>query len=215
MKVDSGVSFDGIAKAYQWMEYLSLGKLLEQTRFHYLDAGRLKGCRQALVLGDGDGRFCARLLEVERELRATAVDGSAAMLALLVRRCARARERLTPQQADVRFYQPARNSDLVVTHFLLDCLTQLEVEALVAELTPTLRPKALWLVSEFRVPSGWLRWPAWVLVRSLYLAFRILTGLRVTRLPDYAAALRANGFAVVAEERKLFGVLTTELWQLQ
>ena len=47
-----------------------------------------------------------------------------------------------------------------------------------------------------RVPEGWLKWPAWWLVRGLYFAFQVLTGLRVTRLPDHRSAMEAVGLAV-------------------
>ena len=46
--------------------------------------------------------------------------------------------------------------DLIVTHFVLDCLTQPELDALVAHLTHLIAPalRALWLISDFRIPSG-------------------------------------------------------------
>jgi hypothetical protein len=58
-----------------------------------------------------------------------------------------------------------------------------------------------------------MRWPAWALVRGLYLAFRVLTGLRVTRLPDYAAALEACGFELAAERRFLSGLLVAQVFR--
>jgi SAM-dependent methyltransferase len=204
--------FDGIAWAYRWMEYLSLGTLLERTRWFHLDAGRLNGCRRALVLGDGDGRFTARLMERNGRARVEAVDASAGMLRLLERRCSGFGERLTARHGDARVFEPRDRPDLVVTHFFLDCLTQDEVAALVERIVPSLGVGGLWLVSEFRVPEGWLKWPAWMLVRGLYLAFQLLTGLRVTRLPDYASVLGGSGFELVEEKQLLGGVLVTELW---
>ena len=57
-----------------------------------------------------------------------------------------------------------------------------------------------------------MRLPAGAIVRLLYLAFRILTGLRTTQLPDHATALTAAGFTMAAEHRSLAGLLATELW---
>jgi SAM-dependent methyltransferase len=205
--------FDPIARAYRWMEYGSLGNLLERTRFAHLDAGRLDGARRALVLGDGDGRFTARLLRRNRAVRVTAVDASAEMLGLLRKRCAGDAGRLEARLGDAREFGPAERADLVATHFFLDCLEQGEVESLVARVVGAMERDGRWVVSEFRVPEGWLRWPAAMLVRGLYLAFRVLTGLRVTRLPDHAGALRKAGMALTAERRLLAGVLTTQVWQ--
>ena len=52
--------FDHIARAYRWLEYISLGPLLSRTRNCYLEL--LQDRTRALILGDGDGRFTARLL---------------------------------------------------------------------------------------------------------------------------------------------------------
>lgn len=205
--------FDAVARAYRWMEYLSLGTMLERARFWALDAGWLDQCCGALVLGDGDGRFTARLMVRNPEVRVQAVDLSAAMLRLLERRCRVSAARLSTAQADARHFSAAGGADLVATHFFLDCLEQQEVEELVRRVAAGLAPGATWVVSEFQVPHGWLRAPAAILVRGLYLAFRILTGLQVTRLPDHARALRDCGFALAAEERLCGGLLVAQVWK--
>lgn len=208
-------NFDRVARVYRWCEYLALGSLLQRTRTCHLS--RLQHCRRALVLGDGDGRFTAALLHANPTLSVTAVDHSGAMLRLLGLRSHFAAPRLQTYQADVRDYRPDAASgklDLVATHFLLDCLGQAEVDALVESVVPALAPGACWLVSEFRVPPGALRWPARLYIRSLYAAFGLLTGLRIRQLPDHAAALARVGFAPVAVQHSLFGILTAELWRL-
>ncbi|MCU1251115.1 MAG: Methyltransferase type 12 [Edaphobacter sp.] len=103
--------------------------------------------------------------------------------------------------------------DLIVTHFFLDCLTQPELNTLITRIAPTLTPGALWLISDFRIPNGVMRLPARALIRSLYLAFRILTGLRSTHLPDHATPLAQAGLTRIAQQHSLAGLLTTELWQ--
>jgi SAM-dependent methyltransferase len=205
-------NFDLVASAYRWMEYLSLGNLLERTRFRPLEAGSLDDSRSALVLGDGDGRFTARLLRRNPGVRVTAVDASAGMLRLLRRRCAPFADRLSVRRCDARAFLPESRLDLVVTHFFLDCLGDREVHELVERVAPSLEPGARWVVSEFAVPEGWLKWPAGAFVRGLYLAFRLLTGLTVSRLPDYASALEASGFRRSETGKLLGGVLVSEVW---
>ena len=174
----------------------------------------LPRCRRALILGDGDGRFTAELLCQQPELQAKAVDASRAMLRVLRRRVRSrvAKPRLSTTAADLRGYTPRFAPDLIVTHFVLDCLTQRETEALVERLTPLLTPGGLWLVSEFHVPDGLLHWPARLYIRSLYLAFRLLTSLRVTRVPDYETPMRRAGLVLLREHRSLGGLLRAQLW---
>lgn len=200
-------NFDHLALPYRWLEYLTLGPILQRTRTHHLPA--LIYTRRALLLGDGDGRFTAALLHAYPTLHAEAVDGSPAMLSALGRRS----PSVTLRHADLRTYAPAYQPDLITTHFVLDCLTQAEVDSLIFRLTPQLAPAGLWLVSDFRIPRGLLHWPARFYLRALYLAFRILTGLRVTHLPDYATPMRQAQLHLIAEHRALFGLLTTQLWQ--
>jgi SAM-dependent methyltransferase len=208
--------FDLIARPYRWLEYLTLGRALERCRLHYLQ--NLLQQRHALILGDGDGRFLAQLLASNPHLQADAVDTSAAMLRLLRERCEsiayNAAARLqTHQDSALTVPIETKSYDLIVTHFFLDCLSQPELKSLVTRITPNLTPGALWLISDFRIPGGLMRVPAKFIIRTLYLAFRILTGLRTNRLADYAAPLTQAGLTKIAHKHRLAGLLVTELWQ--
>ena len=210
-------NFNFIARPYRWLEYITLGRSLERCRFHYLPS--LLQQKRALVLGDGDGRFLAHLLAQNPHLQADAVDTSATMLTLLRNRCEAATpniaHRLRIHHTNALTFSSAHGEkyDLVVTHFFLDCLTQPDLEALIARICPTLTSNAFWLVSDFRIPSGPMRLPAKLIVRSLYLAFRILSGLKTTHLPDHTTPLNHAGFTRISHHHRLAGLLTTELWQ--
>jgi cyclopropane fatty-acyl-phospholipid synthase-like methyltransferase len=211
--VSAPANFDRIARPYRILEYLTLGKILERTRMHFLP--RLPASGNVLVLGDGDGRFLEHLLATNLGLRATALDSSEEMLRLLRERCAPYASRLRTLHGDALGFIPPANAsyDLLVTHFFLDCLTEPQLDELVQHLSAALAPDALWLFSDFRIPPGSMRWPARILVRSLYLAFRVITGLRVTQLPNHGPFLSAAGFRRIDRQLFFFGILTTELWQ--
>jgi SAM-dependent methyltransferase len=208
-------NFDSVARPYRWLEYLTFGPTLQRCRTHYLP--QLLNQHHALVLGDGDGRFLAELLARNLTLQAEAVDTSAAMLQLLHHRCEAVAPGTTARLRTLRsnaLTVPLEGPyDLIVTHFFLDCLTQPELNALIARITPALAPGALWLISDFSIPRGPMHLPAELLVRSLYFAFRILTGLRTTRLPDHATPLTHAGLTRIFHQTRLAGLLTTELWQ--
>jgi ubiquinone/menaquinone biosynthesis C-methylase UbiE len=210
-------NFNLVARPYRWLEYLTLGRALERCRLHHLP--QLLHQTSALILGDGDGRFLAQLLTQNPHLHADAVDTSLTMLHLLRQRCyataLNTEARLQTHQTNALTYTPTLTYDLVVTHFFLDCLTQPELNTLITRITPSLSPQALWLVSDFRIPTGPIRLLAKLLVRTLYLAFRVLTGLRTTHLPDHQTPLAQAGFRCLSQHQSLFGILTTQLWQLQ
>ena len=206
-------NFNPIARPYRWLEYVTLGPTLQRARLHHLPS--LTQQKSALILGDGDGRFLTHLLTQNPHLQAEAVDTSATMLHLLRQRCAPHTNRLQTHHTDALAFQPTKKYDLVVTHFFLDCLTQTQLEALITQITPHLAPQALWLISDFRIPpSGPMNLIAKIYIRGLYLAFRILTGLRTNTLPDHAPPLPQSGLTCISQHHRLAGLLTTELWQL-
>ena len=205
-------NFDGLARVYRWMELFTFGPWLQRSRLAFL--ADLAACRNALVLGDGDGRFTSELLRSNRSVRIEAVDLSSAMLGALLHRAGVNASRIRIHCADARAWQPASPPyDLVATHFFLDCLTKEEVDGLIDGLRPNLTAGALWVVSEFAVPDRWFgRLIARPLIRLLYMAFDLLTGLAIRSLPDHAAALRVAGFTLNRRQTSLGGLLVSELW---
>jgi ubiquinone/menaquinone biosynthesis C-methylase UbiE len=205
-------NFDRVARIYRWAEYLTLGPLLQRTRTHFLP--HLPPRTQALILGDGDGRFLAQLLTQQPQLHALAIDTSATMLHLLRYRCSFAADRLQTLQTSALTITPTPNTDLITTHFFLDCLTQPELDTLTQTIATQTAPGTLWLLSDFAIPTTPLLKPlAALYIRALYLAFRILTGLRVTHLPNPQSSLRTAGFNRIARHDLLCGLLYTEIWQ--
>jgi SAM-dependent methyltransferase len=206
--------FDRLAHVYRWMEWLSFGPFLMWCRCAFLD--RLSHRRRALVLGDGDGRFTARLLAHNPSVLVDAVDASPAMLSALRRRAGRRRSRVQIQVADIRAWEPGTAAyDLVVTHFFLDCLATDEVESLARRLRSHLQPDAAWVVSEFSVPANRFgRFIAGPLIALLYQAFAVLTGLTIRSRPNHRTALAQSGFILKHQRKWLIGLLVSEWWEL-
>lgn len=210
--------FNRIARLYQWMELLTFGPCLSLTRGTFVS--HLTRSRHALILGDGDGRFAARLLRANRAVHIDAVDASGTMLQGLLIHAAPHADRVSVHLADARGWQPSTpgfepGCDLIATHFFLDCLTQAEVESLATRLRAAVSPSALWVVSEFAIPAGWFgRLVARPLVAILYASFGLLTGLTVRSLPNHASALRLAGFMLNERRTRLAGLLVAELWSV-
>jgi SAM-dependent methyltransferase len=210
-------NFDPIARLYRWLEYMSFGPWLARCRS--AQCGHLTAARRALVLGDGDGRFLARLLAANPNLTVDVVDSSCAMLTILERRIRRsgfeARQRIRLYHADALQWNPAGNYDLIVSHFFLDCFFPEQLEQLFDRILPHAVPGARWVISEFAIPrrSG-AAYLARGIVGLLYRAFGLLTGLRVRALPDHAGSLLRRGLAPSHERRYLGGLLCSQIWTL-
>jgi SAM-dependent methyltransferase len=205
--------FNRLAHLYRWMEWITFGPFLGRCRSAFLaDARRTS---RAIVIGDGDGRFTAKLLKENATIQIDAVDASAAMLNQLSKRAEPHADRIRTHLADARHWNPAnRDNDLFVTHFFLDCLSTREVTQLAARLKKHATPDAAWIISEFAVPAGWYgRAIARPLIAALYCAFAWLTGLKTRHLPDHPAALTSGGWKLAQRRTSLGGLLVSELWR--
>lgn len=217
MLAEPAVNFDPIAGPYRWLEYLSFGPCLERCRSAHL--AHLTSAHRALLLGDGDGRFLARLLAANTTITVDVVDSSRSMLRLLDRRIRRAgpqaHQRICLHHADALAWTPTGSYDLVVSHFFLDCFFASQLDQLFDRIRPHLRPGAQWVISEFAIPrNAFTAYLAGGLIGLLYRAFGLLTGLPVRALPDYAAALLRCGFVLSQDRRYLAGLLCSEVWSL-
>jgi len=218
--INNEPNFDFIARPYRWLEYLTFGPYLERCRFHFVE--NLGDRCRALILGDGDGRFTARLLAINPRITVDAVDCSAAMLQLLTGRVSRlgssAENRLRALKMDVRYLQlrwEEQAYDLIVTHFFLDCLSEDDLATLLDKIGHRVGSDSLWLVSEFAIPTERPNsWVASLALAGLYRAFRMLTGLRVGQLPDYSRLFQQAGFSRIERKIHLGGLLVSELWKL-
>ena len=211
-------NFDRLAGVYRWMELFSFGPFLHRARCAFLT--EIISAPRALILGDGDGRFTAELLQINPRVQIDAVDASPAMLEALVHRAGPDAGRVRTHAADARTWLASKPGstkplyDLVVTHFFLDCLTSSETRALSNAIRLRMAPDALWLISDFSIPPGlYGRLVARPVVQLLYRAFGMLTGLGVTRLPDHPNILRYTGFTLFARKTMLGGLLVSEIWQ--
>jgi len=210
-------NFDRLAHAYRWMEWFTFGPYLHRARCAFLP--ELIQARHALILGDGDGRFTADLLDLNPSIRIDAVDSSPAMLRVLLHRAGPNAVRVRTHTADARTWLASLPTttqpyDLVITHFFLDCLTNKEIRTLARIIRLNLSPGAIWVVSDFAIPPGaYGNVIARPLVSLLYTAFGFLTGLRTHQLPDYSNAIRYSGFILAARKTNLGGLVASELWQ--
>jgi SAM-dependent methyltransferase len=198
--------FDRLARCYRALEFIAFGGELERARFAYLD--RLAGCRDILLLGEGDGRCAARLAGIAPRARILCIDSSPAMIKRAARRIGAADAgRVTFLCEDATLFAPEPGRfDAVATLFFLDCFDDAAVDALVACISPSLRPGAPWLFADFAVPRcgafARLRARAWLAV--LYAFFRMGAGLRVSVLPASEEILGRAGWAE-AEGREFQG----------
>jgi ubiquinone/menaquinone biosynthesis C-methylase UbiE len=169
-----------------------------------------------LILGEGDGRFLERLLQINPDATIDIIDVSARMLALARQRVAkRGLARVSFHQRDA-LDGPVNDAsyDLVITNFFLDCFSAESAAALIAKWSAVLKPGGRWLVGEFNEPDcGFRRFHARLWHRIMYRFFQLTTGLEVSRLPPYTALLKSANLTLVEQKEMRFGLMVSQVWR--
>jgi ubiquinone/menaquinone biosynthesis C-methylase UbiE len=216
LQPSSTARFDHLAKHYDWMELLLAGGKLERCRNAFWD--EIPFLENALLVGEGHGKFLASLLQRNPAVQVTCVDASARMLEIARRRLLRASlplNRVEFIRAELPAWNPpAERYDLVATHFFLDCFPREQLGAVINSLQRAARPGAWWLVSDFQIPrAGLKRLRARVIHRLMYCFFRIVTKLPASALVSPQPFLRQSGFVRVRRAEFDWGLLYAELWK--
>lgn len=203
------------------MECLLAGRTLQRCRTAFLDETR--SATAALLLGEGNGRFLAEFLDLNKNASVVCLDASSRMLRL-------ARQRTAPlDRHRVRFIHadllapllfavaPADLGgpfDLVVTHFFLDCFRGEQLDTIVEIIRGRTSSEATWLLADFRVPeTGFPRLRAKAILWLAYSFFRIVTQLPARRITPPDSFLQRLGFVLQKRIICEHGLLHSDLWR--
>jgi len=150
-----------------------------------------------LIVGGGTGWILEELTKLHPSgLQITYVEVAADMMA-------RSKERNTGQNKviftndAVENVNPGLNFDVVVTPFLFDNFTTETTEKVFHHLHELLKPGGIWLNCDFQLTGKW--WQA-VLLKSMFLFFRLICGIEASKLPDVRSLFSANKYLVIGEE---------------
>ena len=210
------MSFDRVAKVYRLLEHVVFRDALQKARVAHLDSLSLSNDARVLILGDGDGRFLAALLQHLPDARVDVVEASESMIGLAQCRVPEAsRSRVNFKRMDVfEFFPTTERYDLVVSHFFLDCFEASEVERLVERVNDCLRAGGEWLISDFQLPrSGFFRrLRAQVLLWCMYFFFRVTTNLSAASLFDPEVVIKASGLCLAERILSNGNFLRADRW---
>lgn len=208
------MNFDRLAPHYDWLEAMTAGRALQQVRIHWLDA--LAGRQRILSVGEGHGRFAAACLARFPEAELTCVEASPAMLSLARHRTRGMPGRVSWIGQEVLNWQFSQRYDAIVTCFFLDCFTPDVLNSTVTHLAGAATDDAIWLLSDFAVPSsGLARWRAKAIHALMYGFFQACAGLPARRLTAPDAMMSGLGFQLTGRKEFEWGLLRSEIWHRQ
>ena len=207
-------SFDILARPYRFLEQLCFGNLLQNARTHFIPTLSNKKL-QILVLGDGDGRFSTELLAQRPLSQIDSLDISPAMLQRATRRIHThhpdQKNNYTPIKADALHHPlPKNHYDLIVLNFFLDCFDDSQANTLIQKSIQALTPTGSLIYTDFAIPTTQpQKTIAHILIKTLYTAFHLTTGLKSKRLPNLTWP---HPLQQTAHKTWAKGIITTHLY---
>jgi len=195
------MSYRVLSKIYPLCEGIVFGRALQRARTAFSPS--LSG--KILSIGEGDGRGAA-LLPPACDL--TILENDPHMRA-------EARKRLSQAQW-ITCWEEAKKYDVILMSFLLDCCSPEDASNLIKRAAAHLKKDGRLIIADFfpeEVHPSWLRPPAHLLTRVMYLFFRIITGLQTSTLPPIRTILATQNWVCEDEYIQWHGYIRTQKWQ--
>jgi ubiquinone/menaquinone biosynthesis C-methylase UbiE len=91
----------------------------------------------------------------------------------------------------------ANDFDVIITPFLFDNFTEQTLQRVFNHLHPLLKSKGIWLNCDFQLMGKW--WQR-ILLKSMFLFFKLLGSVEASRLPDIEAQFHQHGYEPIAQQ---------------
>jgi len=189
-------SFDAIAPWYDALAKVVYGKAIQKAQSHFIN--EIKEDANVLILGGGTGWLLSYLLLAKPNCKVWYLEASAKMIELTTQKIhtSSSVQLIHGTEDDIpteiRF-------DAVITNFYLDLFPIEKLNLVIKKIKNSLKPNSKWLATDFVDGSKW--WQA-MLLKAMYLFFRIVCRIPATKLPDWNGLLMSNGVQKI--KSKLF-----------
>lgn len=208
IKAPSATGFDRLAASYDRLAQMVFGAAICESQRVWL--GQIPPGSRILWVGGGTGELLPALLAQVQPAQVTYLELSPRMLA-------RARARLAPaQQARVDWrvgteadLPPEARYDALLTFFVLDLFDPPHLAVMLDRLHRHLRPGGRWLFTDFVPQAAWHR----LLLRLMYLTFRVLCGISGRHELPFAAAFAQRGYQLGGERRFFRGMIAARWYK--
>jgi len=188
-------NFNNAAWFYDSLAQLVYGKALIDAQRYLLRF--VPPVADVLIVGGGTGWILEELARTRPEgLRITYIEVSAKMTALSKKRNTGDNQVIFINDA-VENVKLAGYFDVVITPFLFDNFTETTFQRVFDCIHSSLKPGGSWMNCDFRLTGKW--WQG-VLLKSMFIFFRIACGIEASKLPEIEKRFRRYQYKEIARE---------------
>lgn len=192
-------NYNNSAWFYDGLSRLVYGRALVNAQVYLLKY--IPANSNVLIVGGGTGWILEELTRIHPTgLTITYVEIAPNMMALSKKRDKGGNAVIFINDAIERVALPA-GFDVTLTPFLFDNFREETLQKVFAGINALLKPNGLWLNCDFQLTGKW--WQR-MLLKSMFIFFRLVCGIEATRLPGIWKCFDDGGYRII-EEKMFFG----------
>lgn len=183
----NGVNFDRVASSYDFLAGIVFGRTLMDSQIEYLD--KLPEYGKILIIGGGTGKVLEYINRPKLEIHF--IEKSKNMLSRAKRRNSNIKK-IIFIHGDENLID--KQYDAILTFYFLDVFEKSFLKKVINKLYSSLKDEGLWLVADFQQSSNVFNL---ILLKFMYLFFRMTTRLSVNKLYDFEQLLVDQGLVLM------------------
>jgi ubiquinone/menaquinone biosynthesis C-methylase UbiE len=188
-------NFNNSAWFYDWLSRLVYGKALISAQVYLLKY--ISTDSKLLIVGGGTGWILEEITKIHPSgLNVTYAEVAPNMIALSKKRNIGNNHVVFINDAIENVALPS-NFDIVITPFLFDNFTEQTTSKVFNHMHTLIKPGALWLNCDFQLTGKW--WQN-ILVKSMFLFFRIVCHIEASQLPDIEKHFEAYNYKCITQQ---------------
>jgi ubiquinone/menaquinone biosynthesis C-methylase UbiE len=200
-------NYDTVAFFYDRLARLVLGASVAKAQLYLLQFIPAKA--RLLIVGGGTGWVLEEIVRIHPAgLDIIYVDAAAQMIRLAKKRAVGG-NRVTFIASPVESAALAGQFDVVLTPFLFDNFSEKTMEWVFAGIDTHLAPGGRWLHCDFQ--NTGVMWQK-ILLKVMYLFFRLACGIEATRMPDTAACFGRYQYQLKEEQTFKNGFIASRVY---
>lgn len=184
-------NFNFIAPFYDKLASLVFGNTLFESQIYFLT--EIKASYKVLIIGGGSGKLLTKISNCES---ITFLEKSEKMIGLAKK--INSNKSIIWLNEDFLRCNLAKKFDLIICPFFLDAFDEGNLEIVISKIKNLLFEDGKLIVTDFQITKKWHS----ILVKLMYLFFRILTNYNGKKLINFSDYLVRQGFSI--DKKKSF-----------
>lgn len=195
-------NYDKIANHYDVLSRLIFFKAQLNAQINQLKY--IKKNNSILIVGGGTGWILEKITEIFDEgLHIVYVEISEKMIALSKKRNIK-NNKVDFVHVAIEDFQSTLSFDVILTPFLFDNFSQQRAVLIFDKLNSFLRISGLWFLVDFTLNKGNGKWWKFILLKAMYIFFKILKIVEASDLVDIQPYFLLKGYVKI-DERYYYG----------